>query len=101
MLAAYNGHATLVRRLASKGADADRCNDRGQSPLAGAIFKNEEDVIRALVEVGADPRKGSPCAIDSARVFKNEVWLDILGATEEERTRPLPAFKFGPEHAGG
>lgn len=95
MLAAYNGHAALVRRLASKGADPDRCNDRGQSPLAGAIFKNEENVVRALVAVGADPRKGTPCAIDCARVFKKEEWLELLGATEDERTRPLGPFKFG------
>ena len=36
MLAAYHGHAALVRELAARGADADLANDRGQSPLAGA-----------------------------------------------------------------
>ena len=41
MLAAYNGHADIVTALAQHGADVDRLNDRGQSPLAGAIFKQE------------------------------------------------------------
>ena len=34
MLAAYHGHAATVQALAALGADVDRLNDRGQSPLA-------------------------------------------------------------------
>lgn len=90
MLAAYNGHASTVRLLHSKGADPNRVNDRNQSPLAGAIFKNEESVVRSLVELGADPRLGTPNAIDTAKVFKKTEWLDLLGATEEEKNAPGP-----------
>jgi ankyrin repeat protein len=45
MLAAYHGHALLVRLLIQHGADPNSLNDRGQSPLAGAVFKGEADVI--------------------------------------------------------
>ena len=45
MLAAYHGHAELVRLMLQHGADPDRLNDRGQSPLAGAVFKKEDAVI--------------------------------------------------------
>lgn len=45
MLAAYHGHADLVRFLVQHGADPNRLNDRQQSPLAGAVFKKEDDVI--------------------------------------------------------
>lgn len=69
MLAAYHGHADLVRELASRGADVDRVNDRGQSPLAGAIFKGEPDVVAALVEHGADPDAGQPTARATAQMF--------------------------------
>lgn len=50
MLAAYHGHAPLVKLLLQHGADPNRLNDRGQSPLAGAVFKGEAEVIevRAL-----------------------------------------------------
>merc|ERR1712054_420221 len=37
MLAAYHGHADTVRLLVQHGADPNRLNDRGQSPLAGAL----------------------------------------------------------------
>lgn len=50
MLAAYHGHADLVKLLLEHGADANRLNDRGQSPLAGAVFKKEDNVI----DVGAN-----------------------------------------------
>jgi ankyrin repeat protein len=45
MLAAYHGHALLVKLLIQHGADPNRLNDRQQSPLAGAVFKGEPEVI--------------------------------------------------------
>lgn len=52
MLAAYHGHADLVKLLMEHGADPNRLNDRGQSPVAGAVFKKED----AVVEVGSRTR---------------------------------------------
>lgn len=69
MLAAYHGHADLVRELARRGAEVDRLNDRGQSPLAGAVFKGEPDVVAALLEHGADPEAGMPTARQTAELF--------------------------------
>ena len=60
MLAAYHGHATTVTVLAGRGADVDRLNDRGQSPLAGAVFKDEQEVVRALLDAGRRPRRRQP-----------------------------------------
>lgn len=45
MLAAYHGHADLVKLLMEHGADPNRLNDKGQSPVAGAVFKQEDAVI--------------------------------------------------------
>lgn len=45
MLAAYYGHAELVKLLIQHGADPNRLNDKGQSPIAGAVFKKEDEVI--------------------------------------------------------
>ena len=73
MLAAYHGHPQLVSLLLRRGADPDRLNLRGQSPLAGAVFKNEVEVVRVLVEEGgADPDKGEPSAREAVRVFGME-----------------------------
>lgn len=70
MLAAYHGHATLVAGLLERGADPDRPNDRGQSPVAGAVFKGEVDVIEVLVAGGADVEAGEPSAVATARFFE-------------------------------
>ncbi|MBE7365470.1 ankyrin repeat domain-containing protein [Corynebacterium aurimucosum] len=78
MLAAYHGHAELVRQLVAAGADVNLLNDRGQSPLAGAIFKKEDAVIEALLAAGADPAAGQPNALDSARMFGREDLLERL-----------------------
>lgn len=69
MLAAYHGHARLVRGLLQREADPDALNDRGQSPLAGAVFKGETDVIAALTDGGADPDAGHPSAREAAAMF--------------------------------
>jgi len=45
MLASYHGHAPLVQLLLQHGADPNTLNDRGQSPLAGAVFKGEDAVV--------------------------------------------------------
>lgn len=68
MLAAYHGHAPLVSLLLKHGADPNRLNDRGQSPLAGVVFKDERDVITILLEAGADPEIGQPSALEATRV---------------------------------
>lgn len=70
MLAAYHGHVSLVRGLLERGADPDRCNDRGQAPVAGAVFKAEPEVIEVLVAAGADVTAGEPSAVATARFFE-------------------------------
>jgi hypothetical protein len=37
--------------------------------LAGAVFKDEPDVVRALLDAGADPDNGSPSARETAVLF--------------------------------
>ena len=73
MLAAYHGHAALTAGLAERGADVNRLNGNNQAPLAGAVFKNEADVIRVLVEHGADPDAGTPSARATAQMFGREL----------------------------
>ncbi|OSC99626.1 ankyrin [Trametes coccinea BRFM310] len=94
---AYNGHAVLTRDLLAKGADPNRTNDQGQTPLAGAVFKGHDEVVRILVQGGANPRLGTPTAIQTARLFKKDELLQVMGATEEDLKEPVPSIP-GPPH---
>jgi hypothetical protein len=76
MLAAYHGHPGTVAVLADHGADVNRVNDRGQSPLAGAVFKGEHEVVSALLAAGADPDAGTPTARETAQMFGQ---VDLFG----------------------
>ena len=74
MLASYYGHESAVAALIARGADIDRHNNRGQTPLAGAVFKNETTIMELLLGAGADPLAGSPSALETARFFgKGEI----------------------------
>lgn len=75
MLASYHGHPALVELLLAHGANPNILNDRNQSPLAGAVFKNESAVVKALLEGGADPDLGTPSAAETMVLFKlSDVW---------------------------
>jgi uncharacterized protein len=78
MVAAYHGHAELVSDLAERGGDVDALNARGQSPLAGAVFKGEDEVVHALLDAGADPHKGSPTALETARFFERPDLAELM-----------------------
>ncbi|KAI4267580.1 MAG: hypothetical protein LQ337_008281, partial [Flavoplaca oasis] len=60
MLSSYHTHAPLVRYLLSQNADPNTLNDRGQSPLAGAVFKAAGGVrgMSALRDGGEEHRNG-------------------------------------------
>jgi uncharacterized protein len=72
MLASYYGHAPVVSLLLEYGADPNRLNDKGQSPLAGVVFKNEAEVIKILLEAGANPEVGEPSALAAT-----QVWMEV------------------------
>lgn len=69
MLAAYYGHAESVAALAALGANVNRLNDQGRSPIAGAVFKKHLEVVDVLLDAGADPRAGSMSALTTALAF--------------------------------
>jgi uncharacterized protein len=72
MLASYYGHEATVAAPIERGADVNRHNNRGQTPLAGAVFKNETLIMELLLEADANPLAGSPSALDTARFFGKE-----------------------------
>ena len=69
MLAAYHGRPETVDALIERGADVDLRNDRDQSPVAGALFKGEDAVVRSLAAAGADLDAGTPTARAAAQMF--------------------------------
>lgn len=82
MLAARHGHADVVAGLAARGADLDRRNDHGRTPLAEAVVGGSEEVVDVLVEAGADPDAGRPTARAVARAVDQDGMAARLDASE-------------------
>ena len=78
MLAAYAGHAELVRGLIERGADVNALNARGQSIVAGTVFRGEETIVRMLIDAHADPDAGHPSARETAMMFERSALLDLF-----------------------
>jgi ankyrin repeat protein len=87
MLASYYGHDPAVAALIARGADVDRHNNRGQTPLAGAVFKNDSTIIELLLSADADPLTGSPTALETARFFgRDELARQLLQHIQRRRS---------------
>ena len=69
ILAAHHGHAAAVQALVDRGATVDAVNDRGETPLAGAVSKGYADVVQVLVAAGAYGR----AAIDAVHLDIGDV----------------------------
>jgi uncharacterized protein len=86
MLTSYYGHESAVAALIARGADVDRHNNRGQTPLAGAVFKNDTTIIELLLSADADPLTGSPSALETARFFeRDELTRQLLQHIQRRR----------------
>lgn len=70
ILAAYHTHPETVAALLTGGADHARVNDRGQTALGAATFRQSEQIVAMLLRAGADPDLGSPSARDLAVFFE-------------------------------
>ncbi|KAI6167984.1 ankyrin [Pisolithus thermaeus] len=96
MLASYSNHPTLVSDLLARRADPNRLNDRGQSPIAGAVFKGYEEVVRILFQGGADPWLGHPSAAETAVMFDRKGVLEMMGIREGDVARLTQNVPVGP-----
>jgi hypothetical protein len=68
-------------------ADVNRHNNRGQTPLAGAVFKNETTIMELLLGADADPLAGSPSALETARYFgKEQLARQLLQHMQRQRS---------------
>ncbi|MFL6134038.1 MAG: ankyrin repeat domain-containing protein [Nocardioidaceae bacterium] len=78
ILAAYHLQADAVRVLLARGADHARINDRGQTALAAAAFRQHEGIVSDLLDAGADPELGPKSAVAIATFFDLPEMLALL-----------------------
>lgn len=62
--AACNGDVAAIRRSVRAGADPNRSNNYGWTPLRYASERGKADAIRVLLELGADIHRGERLAND-------------------------------------
>jgi len=54
MLASYNGNYETTEMLIDHNADLNRVNQREQTPLEGVCFKGDLNIVKLLVQNGAN-----------------------------------------------
>jgi len=85
MLASYNGNLETARRLLDRGADVDRRNDRGQTPLGAgvtpimyaAVF-GRTSIVGLLQRKGAALGRRSRLGLSAGTVVRWTRWVGAL-----------------------
>ena len=85
ILSAYHDHPDTVRALLDLGADPERVNDRGQTALGAAVFRQSAPSVDALLAAGAGVRTGGRSAYEIAEFFELPAMRELLAAAEAER----------------
>lgn len=86
ILAAYYRYRELVEGLLVRGADHARVNDKGQTALAAAVFRQDSPIVEVLLAAGADPALGPKSALAIATFFDLPEMRQLLqhhGATRQ------------------
>jgi uncharacterized protein len=89
ILAAYHRHAHVVELLLARAADVERINDHGQTALAAAVFRQDQRIVGALLDAGADPDTGSRSARMIADFFELKDMAALLPPPRKERPDAL------------
>ena len=94
MLASYHGHVDAVKVLLEHKADPEVRNDNGQSPIAGAAFKGNLEMVKtgyawAFLRYTHDPAILS--AENSARSARLGLWSE---------SAPIPPWRFRRDGRG-
>lgn len=70
----FRGYLCIVKDLIAKGADVNICDDEGLSPLYLACFSEQTEVVKILLEHGADVHNSSPlcmmCEIGNSEIVR-------------------------------
>lgn len=72
LVAIDRGYTSLLPILIKGKANVNFVGDGGQTPLIKAVLRRDEEMIRALLEAGADPDRKDYLAGKSARDYANE-----------------------------
>ena len=92
MLAAYHNHEHTVSMVLEYGANIDRRNNHGQTPLGGAAFKGKLPLVKLLLEAGADinaDNGGGKTSLMFAAMFGHRdvvEYLLAMGADSQSQT---------------
>ncbi len=84
--AAFHGHTDVVAYLLEQGAEVDRRNCSGDTPLIASSGRGHSDVVKLLVEYGADVfavNKQSQSASDKANIKGRSDVVNWLRAVED------------------
>ena len=90
--AARVGFETAVEWLISVGAKVNGTNRMGETPLIIAVQQHQPQIVRVLLNQGADPDKTDHAAGYSARDYaaRDPRARDLLKMIEERKPKPAP-----------
>jgi len=85
IVATYAQHLDTVRELLVREASTSVVNGMGQTAVACAVFRNNEPILRVLLEADADPLLGAHPAVVIADQFSLPRMRAVIESYETNR----------------
>lgn len=92
-IACFLGHGEIVRELVARGAPVNHADNRlPTSPLSMAVRGKRNDVVRSLIELGADVPEGMPTGLSEHDVMiaQWKAFRDGHAADSQQSAEQLP-----------
>jgi len=90
MIAAAEGHTTVVKKLLESGAPVDQRNERGRTALLFAAWYNHFETAVVLVEAGADPEAADVLGQTPLGLARLKTAFDMIYLLENNDFRSPP-----------
>ena len=90
------GNETTAKLLLNAGADKDKVNELGYTPLYIAAFYGHNQIVKLLLDLGADPNKINEYGRAPLYIVARESHIEIMKLLTRRTKAIVPIWKKPP-----
>ena len=91
--ASAGGHVDVMKYLVEHGADVDKANEYGMTPLMGAVCRFNAKSVRCLIELGADEKLLNNEGRSAETMAREEIVVVLENAVKRRESQKVMALK--------
>ena len=91
--ASNGGHVDVMKYLVEHGADVDKANEYGMTPLMSAVCRFDAKSVRCLIELGADEKLLNNKGRSAETMARDEIIVVLENAVKRRESQKVMPLK--------